>query len=267
MTDPAQPSAWGTEVPAWEPEVPPWAPQRPDGPAAPGVPRSPASLQEHHEGWTLGEPLPAEPALMPAGETAGGSPAPEAAGDGPADGDGPAAGAGTADRDGPAAGAGTADRDGPAAGAGTADRDGPAAGAGTADRDGGRVGAAARGRDAAAPDSGDRWAMACYLGAIFFWLLAPLVIYLAQGKQSIFIRSHAAQAFNLTLTGTLFAVSGAIIGGLLSLDSPKTGLFIVGPLLLALWIAVLGYLIRAASSASRGDFYELPSWICVPMLQ
>ena len=243
MTDPAQPSAWGTEVPAWEPEVPPWAPQRPDGPAAPGVPRSPASLQEYHEGWTLGEPLPAEPALMPAGETAGGSPAPEAAGDGPADGDGAAAGAGTADRD------------------------GPAAGAGTADRDGGRVGAAARGRDAAAPDSGDRWAMACYLGAIFFWLLAPLVIYLARGKQSIFIRSHAAQAFNLTLTGTLFAVSGAIIGGLLSLDSPKTGLFIVGPLLLALWIAVLGYLIRAASSASRGDFYELPSWICVPMLQ
>jgi hypothetical protein len=30
---------------------------------------------------------------------------------------------------------------------------------------------------------------------------------------------------------------------------------------------VLGYLIRAASAASRGDFYELPSWICVTMLQ
>ena len=109
--------------------------------------------------------------------------------------------------------------------------------------------------------------MACYLGAIFFWLLAPLVIYLARGKQSIFIRSHAAQAFNLTLTGTLFAISGAIIGGLLSLDSPKVALFIVGPLLLVFWIAVLGYLIRGASSASRGDFYELPGWICVPMLQ
>ena len=109
--------------------------------------------------------------------------------------------------------------------------------------------------------------MACYLGAIFFWLPAPLVIYLARGKQSIFIRSHAAQAFNLTLTGTLFAISGAIIGGLLSLDSPGAALFIVGPLLLALWIAMLGYLIRGASSASRGDFYELPSWICVPVLQ
>ena len=28
-------------------------------------------LQEHHEGWTLGGPLPAEPALMPAGTTPG----------------------------------------------------------------------------------------------------------------------------------------------------------------------------------------------------
>ena len=109
--------------------------------------------------------------------------------------------------------------------------------------------------------------MACYLGAIFLWLLAPLIIYLVRRKQSIFIRSHAAQAFNLTLTATLFAISGAIIGGLLSLDSPKVALFIVGPLLVALWIVVLRYLIRAASSASRGDFYELPSWICVPMLQ
>ena len=41
----------------------------------------------------------------------------------------------------------------------------------------------------------------------------------------------------------------------------------MGPLLLALWIVVLRYLIQAASSASRGDFYQLQSWICVPMLQ
>ena len=55
MTDPAQPSAWGTEVPAWEPEIPPWAE---------GAPVMPRGLQEHHESWTLGQPLPAEPALM-----------------------------------------------------------------------------------------------------------------------------------------------------------------------------------------------------------
>src|SRR5450631_3105965 len=165
MTDPAQPSAWGTEVP-------PWAPQRPDGPAAPGASRSPASLQEHHEGWTLGEPLPAEPALMPAGETAGGSPGPEPAGDGPAARDGTAAGDGPAAGNRPAAGNGTAAGNRPAAGNGTAAGDGPAAGEGTAARDGRPAGAAAPGHGTVAPGSNDRWAMACYLGAIFFWLLA-----------------------------------------------------------------------------------------------
>ena len=56
----------------------------------------------------------------------------------------------------------------------------------------------------------ERWAMACYLGALLFWLLAPLAIYLAKRNSSTFIRSHAAQAFNLTLTATLFALSGGI---------------------------------------------------------
>ncbi len=267
MTDPAQPSARGTEVPAWEPEVPPRAPQRPGSPAARGAPRSPAGLQEHHEGWSLGEPLPAEPALMPVAETAGGSPAPRAAGDGPATGENPPAGESPATGGSPAAGEGTAAAEGTAAGNGTADGEGTVAGEGTAARDGPAAGAVAPGHGAAGPEGNDRWAVACYLGAVFLWLLAPLIIYLARRKQSIFIRSHAAQAFNLTLTATLFAISGAIIGGLLSLDSPKAALFIVGPLLLALWIVVLRYLIQAASSASRGEFYELPSWICVPVLQ
>ena len=113
----------------------------------------------------------------------------------------------------------------------------------------------------------DRWAMACYLGAIFFWLLAPLAIFLAKRNSSVFIRSHAAQAFNLILTATLFTVSGAIVGGLLALDSPKTALVVMGPVFVVFWIVVLRYLVRAASSASRGDFYEIPSWLCVSALQ
>ena len=104
--------------------------------------------------------------------------------------------------------------------------------------------------------------MACYLGAIFFWLLAPLAIFLAKRNSSVFIRSHAAQAFNLFLTATLFTVSGAIVGGLLSLDSPKTALVVIGPV-----FVVFRYLVRAASSASRGDFYEIPSWLCVSALR
>jgi len=131
----------------------------------------------------------------------------------------------------------------------------------------GSAGHADAGTHAPGTSHEDRWAMACYLGALFFWLLAPLAIYLAKRNSSIFIRSHAAQAFNLTLTATLFALSGGIVGGLLALDSPTAALVIMGPVLLVFWIFVLTCLVRAARSASRDDFYEIPGWLCVTALQ
>lgn len=113
----------------------------------------------------------------------------------------------------------------------------------------------------------DQWAMLSYFGAIFLWLVPPLSIYLAKRKSSVFIRSHAAQSFNLTATGTLFAVSVGIVGALLALDSPKVALVVMIPLLLVLWITMMVFLVRAASAASRGEFYEIPAWLCVPMLK
>jgi len=256
----------------------------------------PRGLQEHHESGTLGQPLPAEPALMtdgfggtgtaagpghaadPANAAAPGQVADRAQAGGPAN----AASLGrlrgwfeaaTARRDqrGPGAPAGPDGRTGrwpaspvavnsaPAnAAAGGADlTEGTQAGIAQPDGTGGQV----------VPDRDDWWAMACYLGAIFFWLLAPLVIYLIKRNHSLFVRTHAAQAFNLTLTATLFAISGGIVAGLLALDSPKVALFVMGPVLLAFWIVVLAYVIRAASSASRDEFYEIPGWICVPALR
>jgi len=200
MIDPAQPPAWGS-----------------------GVPRG---LQEHHEGWALGQPLPAEPTLM----------SPDTPGSAAAVTGAPMTGV-------------------PGNGApGDGSRPGSA----------GAPSAVSTGRGASREDL---WAMASYLGAIFFWLPAPLAVYLARRNRSIFVRSHAAQAFNLTLTATLFAISGGIIGGLLALNSPWAALFIMGPVLFAFWIVVLSYLIRAASSASRNDFYEIPGWLCVTALQ
>jgi hypothetical protein len=205
MIDPAQPPAWGS-----------------------GVPRG---LQEHHEGWALGQPLPAEPALM-SPDTPGSAAALTAA---------------------------------PMTGAAVTGAPGNGArGDGSQPGSAGGPSAVSTGRGASREDL---WAMASYLGAIFFWLPAPLAVYLARRNRSIFVRSHAAQAFNLTLTTTLFAISGGIIGGLLALNSPWAALFIMGPVLFAFWIVVLTYLIRAASSASRNDFYEIPSWLCVTALR
>ncbi len=210
MIDPAQPPAWGS-----------------------GVPRG---LQEHHEGWALGQPLPAEPALMSPDRP--GSAAPMT---------------GTPMTGTPGNGASVTGA--PMTGArGDGSRPGSA----------GEPSAVSTGRGASREEL---WAMASYLGAIFFWLPAPLAVYLARRNRSIFVRSHAAQAFNLTLTATLFAISGGIIGGLLALNSPWAALFIMGPVLFAFWIVVLTYLVRAASAASRNDFYEIPGWLCVTALR
>ena len=207
----------------------------------------PRGLQEHHESWTLGQPLPAEPGLMADGFGGAGT----AAGPGHAADPGNAAGPGqVTDSRQVAAPANTAPGGGDPTGA-------VQAGIAHPDGTGGQV----------VPDRDDRWAMACYLGAIFFWLLAPLVIYLIKRNHSLFVRTHAVQAFNLTLTATLFAISGGIVAGLLALDSPRVALFIMGPVLLAFWIVVLVYVVRAASSASRDEFYEIPGWICVPTLR
>jgi uncharacterized Tic20 family protein len=133
-------------------------------------------------------------------------------------------------------------------------------------RPSGRPPAGPRRPESAGRDRDDQWAMFSYLGAIFTWLVAPLVVYVLKRRSSLFVRQHAAQSFNLTATGTLFALCIAIAGGLLALDSPKAALAIMVPLMVALWIAVTVYLVRAASAASRGEFYEIPSWICVPMI-
>ena len=269
-----------------EPEVPPWAE---------GAPVMPRGLQEHHESWTLGRPLPAEPALMTEGSVGTGTAA------GPVHAADPADAAGREQADGPGRAdvttkaaspgrlrgwleAATARRDHrePGAPAGPDGRTGPRpaspvgvtsapanAAAGDADLTGATQAGSARPHGTGGqvvPDRDDRWAMACYLGAIFFWLLAPLVIYLIKRNRSLFVRTHAAQAFNLTLTATLFAISGGIVAGVLALDSPWVALFVMGPVLLAFWIVVLVYVIRAASSASRDEFYEIPGWICVPAL-
>lgn len=107
-------------------------------------------------------------------------------------------------------------------------------------------------------------ATAGYVAVIFGWLLAPLVVYLIAGRRSEFVRRHAAQAFSLTLTVTLFACCGGIVGALLALNSLRYAILIMGPVMLVFWLVALWYLVRAASAASRGQFYPLPSWICVP---
>jgi uncharacterized Tic20 family protein len=122
--------------------------------------------------------------------------------------------------------------------------------------DGGRAGAPDRPADDA------HWAMLGYLTVPFFGFLVPVVVYLVALRRSRWLRQHAAQAFNVWLTWLLYNLSAVIAGGVLMLDSPPVALVIVVPLIVALWLVTLAFLVRAAAAASRGETYTVPRWLC-----
>jgi len=119
----------------------------------------------------------------------------------------------------------------------------------------------------AAPTAGAQWAMLAYLTVPFFGFLAPLAIYLISLRRSRWLRAHAAQAINVWLTGILYDLSALIIGAVFMLDSPRVALAVVVPLVIALWLTTLAFLVRAAARASRGETYTFPRWLCTPMVR
>lgn len=105
-----------------------------------------------------------------------------------------------------------------------------------------------------------------YLGGIVTGPILPLIVYLAGRKGSGYVRSHAAQALNVTLTVLLYAVSGTIAGVLLSLDSSGTALAVMVPIAAVVWVIMVVYLVRGATAAVHGEFREIPAWICAPLV-
>ncbi len=108
----------------------------------------------------------------------------------------------------------------------------------------------------------ERLAMLCYLSVPFLGFLLPLVIYVLKGRRSSFARGHAAQALNLSITALLYTFCVLIVGTILALDTISVALLISVPLVAALWVATLCYVVRAGAAASRGGYFRIPAWIC-----
>jgi uncharacterized protein len=104
--------------------------------------------------------------------------------------------------------------------------------------------------------------MLCYLGVPFVSVLAPLAVLILRARSSGYVRQHATQALNLAITIALYNVCAVIAAGILALVAVGVALEVAGPAALALWLAALAYLMRAAAQASLGEFYQLPRWIC-----
>src|ERR1019366_5031246 len=124
----------------------------------------------------------------------------------------------------------------------------------------------AAGDDMTVDEAAQRWAMLGYLGWPFLSFLPALAVYLCM-QRSPFVRRHAAQALNLSITVLLYDFSALIFGGLMSLDSVRVALLIVTPMVAGLWLAGLVYIVLAAISAGRGEYRAIPGWLCAAILR
>jgi uncharacterized protein len=110
-------------------------------------------------------------------------------------------------------------------------------------------------------------AMLSYLGVPFLGPVIPLAVYLARKKSSAFVRYHAAQALNLSITALLYTVCVLILGTMMALDSIVFALIVGVTLAAALWLATLAYVILASSNANRGRRYRIPGWLCATIVR
>jgi uncharacterized Tic20 family protein len=112
----------------------------------------------------------------------------------------------------------------------------------------------------------ERLATLSYLGVPFLGPLVPLAVYLLRKRAPGYVRSHAAQALNLSITALLYTVCALILGTMLALDSLVVALIVALPLAVALWLTTLAYVIVAGSRANRGDYYPIPAWLCASIV-
>lgn len=99
------------------------------------------------------------------------------------------------------------------------------------------------------------WIGGSFVGLPF---LGPLVAYLVLKDRGPFVRHHSAQALNVQISLTIYAVVGAIAGVVLTavtlgLALPVLLLVVIGVVVLALVLSIV-----AAIAAGRGDWYRYP---------
>jgi hypothetical protein len=113
--------------------------------------------------------------------------------------------------------------------------------------------------------SAARWAALAYLTVPVLGFVIPLVLYLSAVRgpgEARWARAHAAQALNVWIAGLLYDLAAVIMGVMLALDSPWTALAVFAPLAGARWLVTIGFLLRAAGAARRGEAYAFPRWLC-----
>jgi uncharacterized Tic20 family protein len=103
------------------------------------------------------------------------------------------------------------------------------------------------------PDQERLWAMLAHLLAfvaayIALGFLAPLTVLLIFGPRSAYVRAHAVESLNFNLSWLVYAIVAVILAFLL-----------IGiPILIALGIAYVIFVIIASVRANNGQLYRYP---------
>jgi hypothetical protein len=111
-------------------------------------------------------------------------------------------------------------------------------------------------------------ALFCYVGALLGGFLVPLILYLIKKNESRFVRFHAAQALNYTLTQMILLFGLLVPLGVLAIVTRQPAF--LAPVAVV-WvyeiIAPYVWMILGAIRSNRGEWYTLPKWTCFRMIR
>jgi len=107
------------------------------------------------------------------------------------------------------------------------------------------------------------WAAAAHWSALVaafvaLAFLGPLVVMLARGNHSPWVRRHAVESLNFQLSMLIYGVAGTVIALVLTLVTLGIGLVVVIPLALAFAAFWLVMTIIGAVKANNGEDYRYP---------
>lgn len=111
------------------------------------------------------------------------------------------------------------------------------------------------------------WAALAYVLALLASIIAPLVIYLVKMNQSRYVRFHASQSMNMGITLLIYWVGIAIVAIPLAIVTHGLVLVLIIPAIFALMIAHFVYVVLGAVRAGQGQWYQIPAFICLPLVR
>jgi len=116
------------------------------------------------------------------------------------------------------------------------------------------------------PSDDHLWGLLSYLLTFVAGFLAPLIVYVVKMNESRYVRYHAAQSLNMAITAYIYAFAAFFIGLIVAIATKGWGLVLIIPLFIAFAVAHLVYLILAAIAANRGEYYQVPTVISLPIV-